>query len=491
MNDSALKNADSIRRPHLIQILSDEHSGFAASYMGNPDVQTPHLDRLAAGGAAFERAYANCPVCTPSRGTIFSGRHAHSGPVPGFFDTWKVSAPSTATVLAGVGYQTAYFGKWHCGIVNDQIPPGVNQDPKAFHGKSNRTPEDRRAGFQDWGAFEAIGSMFDSYYYRNDALEPTRMDGYQTDVLTDLAIERIRAHTGPEPLYLVLSVEPPHFPLQVPERFKRWDPATLTLRGNCDDTPQRRREIANYYAMIENLDWNIGRLLDALEEREEFRGERTCIHYMSDHGELMGSHGLFCRKEYPYEEGVRIPAIFHWPGHIPPQGIRSGLFSLVDFAPTWIALGGVQPPGWMQGFDWSESLLNGQTGGGPPEVLLEMTESPMWTPSYLNWRGFTDGKWKYAFYENRHEELFDLEKDPFEKRNLAPGHPRLAEMKDRLLALLAATREPFFDVIIEHGAPPPSQGHHLPPEHSDMGLPTDWTGPSYPPPPGYRGIGQP
>ncbi|MFM8717539.1 MAG: sulfatase-like hydrolase/transferase, partial [Spartobacteria bacterium] len=200
-------------KPHLIQILSDEHCGFAMSCAGDPNVRTPNLDRLAGQGMRFDQAYANCPVCTPSRGTIFSGRHAHAGPVPGFFDVWKVSAPSTATVLATAGYRTAYFGKWHCGIIDDQIPASARELP----GAPNRTPEDRRAGFEEWAGFEVINAPFQSYLYRDHDLEPTKLEGYQTDVLTDLVIEYIRQYDRPEPLYLVLSIEPPHFPLEVPE----------------------------------------------------------------------------------------------------------------------------------------------------------------------------------------------------------------------------------------------------------------------------------
>jgi arylsulfatase A-like enzyme len=462
--------------PNLIQILSDEHCGFAMSCAGDSNVRTPNLDRMAAEGMRFEQAYANCPVCTPSRGTIFSGRHAHAGPVPGFFDTWKVGAPSTATVLGEAGYHTAYFGKWHCGIVNDQVPAMVGKDPSRYPGKPNRTPEDRRAGFADWAGFEVINAPFKSYIYRNHEREPIRLEGYQTDALTDLVIDYIREYDRPEPLYLVLSIEPPHFPLEVPDRFKRFDQGALNLRPNCDDTAERREHVANYYAMIENLDWNIGRLLSAMEKLPAFRGDQTCVSYISDHGELMGSHGLFCRKEYPYEEAVRIPAIFHWPGHIPPRGTIPGLFSLVDYAPTITALGGVTPPRWMQGFDWSPALKGGDVTG-PSEVLLEMTESPMWTPAYLNWRGFTDGRWKYAFYEDRHEELFDLQSDPFEQTNLALSAPEeCRNMRRRLLDLLAATREPFFDVIMEHGVEPPQEVYHLPPTYSDMGFPSDWTG---------------
>lgn len=456
-------------KPHLIQILSDEHCGFAMSCAGDPNVKTPNMDRLSAGGVRFERAYANCPVCTPSRGTIFSGRHAHAGPVPGFFDVWKVGAPSTATLLAAAGYRTAYVGKWHCGIVDDQVPESVRKAKPDYPGRANRAPEDRRAGFQDWAGFECTNAPFKTYIYRNHDLEPTRLDGYQTDVLTDLVIDYVRTYDGAEPLYLVLSIEPPHFPLEVPERFKRFDPAKLVLRPNCDDTPERRQHLANYYAMIENLDWNIGRLMAALEDLPAFRGGQTCVSYISDHGEFMGSHGLFCRKEYPYEEATRIPTIFHWPGHIPARGTAPGLFSLVDYASTLVSLADVKPPAWMQGYDWAPVLRGGE-GTGPAEVLLEMTESPMWTPSYLNWRGFTDGRWKYTFYENRYEELFDLSADPCEQRNLATPET-CRPMRERLLQLLAATREPFFDVIIEHGVEPPARVNYLPLAYADMGFP--------------------
>ena len=138
-------------RPNVIYVLSDEHFGGAMAHAGDPNLNTPNLDRLAREGVSFRRAYANCPICTPSRGTIFSGRHAHAGPVPGFFDAWKIGFPSTATLLRDLaGYHSAYFGKWHCGIVQDQLSPRVREERQRFAGNPQRTPEHRRAGFVDW-----------------------------------------------------------------------------------------------------------------------------------------------------------------------------------------------------------------------------------------------------------------------------------------------------------------------------------------------------
>lgn len=440
------------RRPHILYIMSDEHRGQAMSHMGDPNVRTPVMDRLAAEGASFDRAYANCPICTPSRGTMFSGRHAHAGPVSGFFDVYKAAAPSTATILREAGYHTAYVGKWHCGTVRNQVPPLARAHPDQYKGSSQRTPEYHRAGFQDWFGFENLNQHFASYYYRGRDIDPTKVRGYETDGLTDVAIEYLNAYDRPEPLFLVLSVTPPHFPMLVPKQWERFDPAQLRVPDNFAESAEAREALATYYAMIENLDWNMGRLLDALRARPRFRDTLTV--YFSDHGDFMGSHGRICRKEHPHEESVRIPAIWHQPGTIPAQGRIGGLFSLADLMATTLALVGVDIPAHNQGADFSPAVL-GRPFKGPDRVLLEMVNNPRWTLDLLDWRALVTERWKYAFYETGTELLFDLETDPFEQRNLAGTDPaQLARMRALLLEELARTREPYFDVLIEHGVRP-------------------------------------
>ena len=438
-------------KPHVIYILSDEHRGQAMGHTGDPNVRTPWMDRLASEGASFARAYANCPICTPSRGTIFSGRQAHAGPVAYFFDVYKPTAPSTATQLRRDGYHTAYFGKWHCGIVRDQVPESVRSDTTGrFEGGSrNRTPESHRAGFQDWYGFENLNQHFNSSIYENESIDPTPLTGYETDALTERAMEYIRTYGRDEPLFLVLSVTPPHFPLIVPDEWKRFDPAALEVRDNYEDSPQMREHLALYYAMIENLDWNIGRLMECLRDTQGF--DDTLTVYTSDHGDYMGSHGAHNTKEHPHEESVRIPAIFHWPQRIPPQGQVGGLFSLVDLMATTLGLVGSDVPAWQQGTDFAPAL-RGETFTGPEDVLLEMVGSPRWNLSMPDWRGLVSDRWKYAFIENRIELVYDLEADPFEQHNLATEDPATcARLRDRLLELLRETREPYWDVLIEHG----------------------------------------
>jgi len=442
------------QRPHVIYILSDEHFGGAMGHMGDANVRTPNMDRMAAEGVSFERAYANCPVCTPSRGTIFSGRHAHAGPVQFFFDVFKASAPSTATMLRAAGYHTAYFGKWHCGVVHDQEPSLVRERREEYTRWPHRTPEYHRAGFQDWYGFEINNAPFKGFYYHQDEANPRAMEGYQTDFLTNLAIDYLRAYDREQPLFLALSVEPPHFPLEAPEAFERFDPDALETPPNFADSAEMRAQLATYYAMVENLDWNIGRLVGALDNLPDFRDNRLTV-YFSDHGDYMGARGAINRKEHPHENSVRIPAIFHWPEQIPAQGRRDGLlFSLVDMLPTTLGLLGLEAPGHCQGSDFSDALRGEQAFSGPEAVLLEMSGVPRWTLDSLDWRGLVSSRWKYAFYETGHELLFDLENDPFEMANLVGVDPETCSaMRRKLLELLAESREPYFDVLIENGAP--------------------------------------
>lgn len=422
------------------------------SHLGDPNVRTPVMDRLAREGLSFRTAFANCPICVPSRGTIFSGRHAHCGPMQFQDDAYRISAPSTATLLRAQGYHTAYFGKSHLGMVKTQALVPGRRDPARPRPPGMRTPERHRAGFQDWHGFEDNrDALFDIQVYHNDEREARVHPGYETDAMADLLISYLERYDRDEPLFLVWSVLPPHFPLDVPEKWLRHDPATLQVPPNFSDTPEYRQNLARYYAMIENLDWNLGRILDRLEQLPRFRGERTATVYFSDHGDFMGSHRRHSRKEYPQEEGIRVPAIFHWPGHIPATGAIDGLFSLVDLLPTTLGLAGVPVPSYCQGRDFSP-LLRGEPFTGPTDVFFGLCLGPRYSLDFINWRAVRTDTWKYVFYEDGHEQLYDLKRDPFELHNLADEEP---EQKTRLRQLLRERmkelREPYFDVLMDHG----------------------------------------
>jgi arylsulfatase A-like enzyme len=441
------------RRPDIIYIVSDEHRGQAMGHAGDVNLRTPAMDGLAAGGVSFQRAYSNCPVCVPARGTLLSGRHAHAGPVSGFWDNYKVGAPSTATILRRHGYRTCFIGKWHLGWVRDQTPPAVRADRARYRDCAARTPERHRAGFEDWYAYEAHNQHVDGYYYRQRDLNPTPLTGYITDNMTDLALEYL-ASPPDEPVFLTLSICPPHFPLVAPQAWQRLDPAALAVRPTFADTPQHRGELATYYAMIENLDWNIGRLMEFLRGSRRFQD--AIVVYLSDHGEYLHCHGFGIGKEHPHEESVRIPAIFSAPGRIKPQGlVDAGLFSLVDLLPTTLSLLGLPAPSYCQGADFSPLLRGEPFPQAPAAVLLEMISNPRTHMGLLDWRGFVAADTKYAFYEDGRELLYNLRDDPFEQHNLAGSHPaQRDDARRRLRELLAATREPYFDVLMDNCQPP-------------------------------------
>ncbi|MEE3194746.1 MAG: sulfatase-like hydrolase/transferase [Candidatus Poribacteria bacterium] len=349
-----------------------------------------------------------------------------------------------------LAYHTAYFGKWHCGVVQDQEPDEVRQNRQDYTRWPMCTPEYHRGGFQDWFGFEVNNAPFEGFYYHQNEVNPRKINGYQTDVLTDMAIRYLNEYGHQKPLFLVLSVEPPHFPLGVPDQFMRFDPSELKTQPNFSDTPEMREKLATYYAMIENLDWNIGRLSDALSRNTQFT-DNTLTVYFSDHGDFMGNHGLFERKENPHQESVRVPAIFHWPNQIPAQGMRNELFSLVDMLPTTLGLLEMDMPSYLQGKDFSSALLN-KPFVEPNHVLLEMCGNPRWNLDFLDWRGLVTNKWKYTYYETGHELLFDLEEDPYEQTNLVDSQTEIRnQLRQQLLRTLAETREPYFDVLIEHG----------------------------------------
>jgi arylsulfatase A-like enzyme len=213
--------------------------------------------------------------------------------------------------------------------------------------------------------------------------------------------------------------------------------------------PSLKKESASQ----ENLDHNLGRVREALNQSSKFK-DNTLSVYFSDHGDYMGNHGAINRKENPHEQSVRVPAIFHWPNHIPATTSQDGLFGLADMLPTTLGLLGLNIPPHIQGHDFSPAL-RGEPFTPPDAQLIEMSGNPRWSYDFLDWRGLVTQRYKYAFYETGHEVLFDLESDPLEQTNLAKSSPKLREqMQQRLLDLLAETREPYFDVLIQHGVQP-------------------------------------
>lgn len=437
-------------RPNAIWILGDQHRGQAVGYMGDPNVTTPHLDRLAAEGLTFTQAVAGCPLCCPFRGSMLTGRYPHHC-VPGHEYPLPPTQPTIAHAFREAGYHTAYFGKWHV---------------DGFHERTGRAamhivPPERRGGFDHWVGYENNNSQWDSWVHggAGDDAFHYRLPGYETDCLTDLFIahlkEQARAQAAGRgaPFFAVLSVQPPHDPYVAPaEWMARHTPGGVQLRPNVPRVPwveeQARRELAGAYAMIENLDWNVGRIRQTLAETG--LAENTHLLFFSDHGDLHGSHGQF-RKTAPWEEAIRVPFILG--GRQPRYRERIGRVRVpinhVDIAPTTLGLCGLEAPEWMEGTDYSGRRLPGQTPASEPDSAFLQLVVPTRhgdSPDRA-WRAVvTRDGWKYAVLEGQPWLLFNLNEDPYEQVNLALNARFATErrrLQERLAAWIADTGDQF------------------------------------------------
>lgn len=443
-------------RPNVLVVMCDQMRGHAMSCAGDPNVRTPNLDRLAGEGARFENAYSTYPVCVPSRATFVTGRYGHEMRVPSI--NWQLPPEyrTLADEFREAGYETAWLGKWHLSDGNHN--PQYNMEPHV-DGYAP-VPRELQGGFEYWRGFELRNDPFDTYYYVDDDPTPRRIDGYQTDGLTDLAIEYLRADRDPDrPFFCVLSVEPPHPPYEAPSAYEdRWEDRELEFHPNVDfdpdidsqkaATPSVIDDLRGYYAMIENLDDNVGRLLDALGD--EGLREETAVVFLSDHGDMLGSHGL-TSKTYPYEESTRVPLVVSYPaGGIDGGVVRSTPTCSEDWYPTLLALAGID-----HGTGPGRNLLPVARDGEEldrPGVMLEFyaeLRKRWWGEKEYDWidetwRGFVTRRYKYTVRGGREGgrpwQLFDLREDPYEQENLIDdeGHVAVARklhgyLRDRLL----------------------------------------------------------
>jgi len=426
-------------RPNVLFVFADQMRGMDMGCAGNEQVQTPTLDRLAAEGTRFSRAYANCPVCTPSRGTILTGRlplaHraiANDMPLP-------TDQVTIAHLLKEAGYRTGYVGKWHLdGVPRDRFTP----------------PGPRRQGFDFWAVWNCSHAYFNGKVFR-DTPEPIELGGYEPVGQTDLAVEFLR-QADSRPFCLFLSWGPPHAPYdQVPEQYRSlYDAASLTLRANVRDEPQPgfrrlhggtdREAIAGYYAHITALDELMARLLAVLDETGA--ADNTIVVFTSDHGDMLWSQGM-CKKEQPWEESIHIPLLVRWPGHAAAGRACGELVSTADFAPTLAGMCGIEPPKAMQGADLSAVVVGEQETGPESVLLLEPVIVDQGAAQGVReWRGLRTKRWTYArWFDGAGWLLYDNEADPYQQSNLidSPAHAGVrAELEAELKAWLAKTHDP-------------------------------------------------
>jgi len=443
------------KRPvNILWVFGDQHRGCSMGYAGDPNLSTPSLDRLAHEGTVFTQAVGGTPLCCPFRGSLLSGRYPHHC-VPGHEDPFPDGMPTVAYPFKEAGYETVYFGKWHVDGFKE------SRGRAAYH----KVPAQRRGGFDSWVGFENNNSQFDCWVHghdlRGDEVPHYRLPGYETDALTDLLLQYLNGRqqgVEQKPFFGVLSVQPPHDPFIAPREFmEHHSPGKVELRRNVPPIKwveeKARRNLAGYHAMIENLDWNFGRIRQVLEKQGEW--ENTVIFFFSDHGDMQGSHGRFA-KTTPYHESLNVPCVVGGggafydsePHYIRPQQTPFPI-NHVDYGPTSLGLCGLEVPAWMQGTDLSE-LLYGKKGldAYPSEAYLSLPRATGHGNSAAEpWRGImtTDGE-KYACIPGQPWLHFDHREDPYEFHNMAlnPSFKKQRKaLHERLVAWVERTGDTF------------------------------------------------
>lgn len=453
--------------PNVVFVFYDQYRpDIIGAYGGGNNVTTPNLDRLAGEGMRFTNALSTTPVCTPYRGMLMTGRYpTHTGIMLNFLEA-NTSQTNIADVFSEAGYRTAFMGKWHLAAGGfkkawvgqeegswEHAEPYMEENPDYDY----VPPGPARLGFDDWAAYNFHTDFLAAPYYR-DEREKLIMDGYESNALTDMAIDYMaEAQDAGEPFFIMVAPHPPHPPWdRLPEGYLEQVPETLEWDDNVPEdmkTGQNLAEARAYYAMAKNADDNMGRLLDFLDESG--LADNTIVVFTSDHGEMLGSHGRR-NKMVPYDEAVQVPLLVRWPAKVAAGAVTDTLQTPLDHMPTLLSMAGLEAPHGLDGVDLSPELLaEATTPTNHRQAVLMSNYTAHWDyfktatqagAQWPEWRGVKTKQYTYARWIDGATELYDDLADPEQMQNLSddPAHAEVVEeLEATLEQLLAEAHDEF------------------------------------------------
>ena len=410
--------AGSGTKRNIVFILIDDQRYDALGFL-NPYFETPHLDALAKGGVFFENAFVTTSLCSPSRASTLTGQYAHKH---GVLDNSTLLNPETPTfpkVLQQSGYNTAFVGKWHMG--------GSTDEP--------------RPGFDHWVSFRGQGTYFDPLLNING--ERKKVDGYTTDILTGYAVDYIGQDHG-KPFMLYLSHKAVHADFEpAPRHAGSYKDRAYPYPDTMADTEENyagkpawlkaQRDswhgvdgmydkkvdfddfVRRYAETLKAVDDSVGRVVEALRAKDLL--DDTLILFTSDNGFQFGEHGIIDKRTM-YEASIRIPFIAHCPNLIPAGTTRKEMILNIDHCPTMLEAGGVSVPDTVQGASFF-GMLDGAEIPWRDAWLYEYfwERSFPQTPTVLGVRTDRYSLMQYHGVWDKYE-MYDLQKDPYEKHNL-------------------------------------------------------------------------
>ena len=452
---------------------------------GNRVVKTPNIDRLANEGVHFTEAYASYPLCCPFRASVMTGKYAQGhGMVQNHFPL-RGDQTFLAELLKGIDYQTGYIGKWH---LEGGPKPGF-------------VPKDRRFGFDHFVGFNR-GHEYQKSVYFDDAGTPyfsKRFEpDYQTDQLIDFIDDAV-SRDPQRPFFGYISYGPPHFPNNMPdhwrhmyapdevdlragvpdmdaqraavERRRRWsqgqDKATQHSHAAYDQKPAGEPETeaeirqfqAEYYGLISNIDWNVGRVLSHLDSLGI--ADDTMVIFWSDHGDQLGQNGGFCGiKNQAFGASMQVPLIIRYPKRLAGGRKTDAMVDVgVDLMATLCELTGIEVPAQAQGHTRSYlPVLDGDDTAGRDAIWYQLFRQQDGNPGEYTpfaQRGIRTRDWLYVRLKDERSDLYDLRNDHWEQNNLVddPAHAALMDQFDaQIAAHMVATDD---DSDMAANFPPP------------------------------------
>ena len=425
---------------NIIYILADDHRYDAMGFMNKiQGLQTPGMDRMAAEGAHVKNAFVSTALCSPSRASILTGQYSHTHTVVDNDAPLPPKLVFFPQYLKKAGYQTAFFGKWHMGNTDDQPQPG----------------------FDYWLSFQGQGVYYNPTFNINGKRIRQPEGSYITDLLTEQVLTWLNNRDKKKPFFAYLShkgvhaefqpakrhqgryanqpiICPPSMYLTATDSSKSFGTRTAPASPvNYRDIPQwvrRQRQSWHgvdymyhgaipfddfYHLYLETLqavDESVAAVLKWVDDNG--LRDNTMVVYMGDNGFSFGEHGLI-DKRHAYEESMRVPLLVWAPGMVKPRSVVEQVVMNVDLAPTFLELAGVAKPAQMQGFSFTNLLRGNGANWQRDKVFYEYYWEAAFPQTPTTFAVRSD-RYKYIYYNGVWDinELFDLQKDPYEMNNL-------------------------------------------------------------------------
>lgn len=434
-----------MNKPNIIYIFADQMRGQSTGYAGDPNIQTPYLDKLSEESLNFVNASSTCPICTPYRGSLLTGQYPLTHGL--FMNDLCLpdNGHSLGQELLAADYDTAWIGKWHLD----------------GHGRANYIPRERRQGFDYWKVLECTHDYNNSLYYRGEEKEPHLWENYDTYGQTDDAVEYISSQHD-KPFALFVSFGTPHDPYDsAPEDLKSLYPGDkLILRENVYNHRQRqaREQLSGYYAHITAIDKCVKKIDEALEKTGQ--KENTIFIFTSDHGDLLeshcqsGSNEMGPRKQMPYDESVVVPLLLRFPAEYKVGKTINLPLGTPDIMPTLLSLADLEIPDTVEGRDMTKLIHD--------EIRSEYQKSDFCGVLIASYHPFADWRTerggrayrgirteRYTFVRDLNGPwlLFDNKEDPYQLKNVVnkKAFKKVQEKLDNELEKLLKSQNDAFE----------------------------------------------